>query len=65
MELVADKQDLKTYLEQVYDRELSEAEYIEYKNRLIKFFSLLMEVDQQQKKKSHECNANRNTNSAN
>jgi len=55
MELVTETLNLKTHLEQSYGKPLLDAEYKEYKDRLVKFFSLLMEIDRQQKKKkAHE-----------
>ena len=43
-------QKVKTYFEQAYGRELADEEVVEYKNRLVQFFSLLIEIDQKQKK---------------
>lgn len=45
---------LRAYFEQKYGRKLSEAEILGYKNKLIQFFSLLIEIDQQQKRKARQ-----------
>jgi hypothetical protein len=42
---------LKAFLEQMYGKELTDAEVKEYKDRLVKFFSLLVEIDQRTKRK--------------
>lgn len=42
---------LKAFLEQMYGKELTDAELKEYKDRLVKLFSLLVEIDQRTKKK--------------
>jgi len=42
---------LKKFLEQAYGKELSDAEVKEYKDRLVKFFSLFVEIDMRNKKK--------------
>lgn len=42
---------LKTFLEQMYGKELSDAEVKEHKDRLLNFFSLLVEIDMRNKKK--------------
>ena len=44
-------QSIKKFLEQAYGKELSDTEVEEYKDRLIKFFSLLVEIDLRNKKK--------------
>lgn len=41
----------KRFLEVTYGRKLTNQEAIEYKERLVKFFALLMEVDQKSKRK--------------
>ncbi len=41
---------LKAFLEQMYGKSLTDAEVKEYKERLVKFFSLLVEIDQRKKK---------------
>lgn len=38
--------ELKSYLENLYGKPLSSSELLEYKNSLIKFFNLLIEIDQ-------------------
>ena len=48
------KKRLREFLEQSYGRKLSESELLEYKDRLVKFFSLLIEIDQGNKRKSNE-----------
>jgi len=45
------KDKLRNFLEQMYGRKLTDAELIEYKNRMVKFFSLLVEIDLRNKKK--------------
>ena len=53
-------------IENTYKQQLSEHETFEYKNRLIKFIELLIQIDQQQqKKKENESQNNGNTNNAN
>ncbi len=42
---------LKAFLEQMYGRELSETEVTDYKDKLVKFFGLLVEIDMRNKKK--------------
>ena len=44
-------QKLKAFLEQMYGKQLSDVEVKEYKKRLIKFFSLLIEIDMRNKKR--------------
>ena len=46
--------NLKAYFEQLYSKKLTEAEVLEYKQKLVRFFSLLIEIDQQNKKRSSE-----------
>lgn len=46
----------REFLEDLYEQELSEAEILEYKNNLVSFFSLLIEIDQRNKRKSNEQN---------
>ena len=41
---------LKAYFEELYGKKLTEAEVLEYKQKLVRFFSLLIEIDQQNKK---------------
>ena len=45
---------LRAYFEQLYGKKLTEAEILEYKQKLVRFFSLLIEIDQQNKKRSNE-----------
>jgi len=45
---------LKTYFEQAYGKKLTDEEVLEYKDRLVKFFSLLIEIDQRNKRKRNE-----------
>lgn len=42
---------LKAFLEQMYGKKLTDAEVKEYKDRLVNFFSLLVEIDTRNKKK--------------
>ncbi len=42
---------LKEFLEQMYGKELTDEEVKEYKDRIVKFFGLLVEIDQRTKKK--------------
>lgn len=41
---------LRKFLEQSYGKKLTDAEVMEYKNRLVKFFALLAEIDQRNKR---------------
>lgn len=45
---------LKDFLEQMYGKKLSDDEVKKYKDRLVKFFSLLIEIDQRSKRKINE-----------
>jgi len=45
---------LKVYFEQTYGEKLADKELLEYKDRLVKFFSLLVDIDQRNKRKSNE-----------
>ncbi len=56
---------IKAYLENHYKRLLSDSELVECNNSITKFFSLLMEIDQQQKDKSNELTNNGSTSSTN
>ena len=47
-------QPIKKFLEQAYREQLTDEEVLEYKDRLVKFFSLLIEIDQRNKRKSNE-----------
>ena len=42
---------LKTFLEEAYGKKLLDDEVSEHKERLVKFFGLLVEIDQRNKKK--------------
>ena len=42
--IIVDKK-LKNYFDQTYGKQLADREMLEYKDRLIKFFSLLIEID--------------------
>lgn len=46
------KEKLRSFLEQMYGRPISDEELKEYKQRIIDVFSVLIEVDQRNKKKS-------------
>lgn len=45
---------LRAYFEKAYKKELTEAEVLEYEQKLVSFFSLLIEIDQKQKKAGDE-----------
>lgn len=47
---IVGNQKLTEYLERLYGTKLPENEALEYKNRLVKFFNLLIEIDQKQRK---------------
>ena len=51
---ITTNQKLKNYFEQAYGKKLTDEEVLEYKDRLVKFFSLLIEIDQRNKRKSNE-----------
>ena len=53
---------LKNYFEQAYDKPFSDAEVAEYKDRLGKFFEVLIEVDQRNQRKNNEPQTIWNTN---
>jgi len=46
----AKSQKTKEFLEQMYDRQLSDEEIKEYKERFVKFVGLLVEIDKKTKK---------------
>jgi hypothetical protein len=48
-------QSIGKFFEQTYSKQLADEEVVEYKNRLVKFFSLLIEIDQRNKRKSNEA----------
>ena len=45
------KRNIRLFLEQAYGKEISDTEAEDYKNRFVKFVSLLVEIDQKNKKK--------------
>jgi len=47
-------QSIGRFFEQTYDKRLTDEELLEYKDRLIKFFALLIEIDQKNKRKNNE-----------
>lgn len=47
----ASNEKLKAYFEKLYEKELTEAEVLEYKQKLVSFFSILIEIDQKNKRK--------------
>ena len=51
-----EKTNQDNYFEKLYGKRLSEAEIKEYKERLVGFFSLLIDIDQRNKRKSNETN---------
>ncbi len=55
---------LKLFFEQAYGKKLTNKEVLEYKDRLINFFSLLIEIDQRNTRKSNEDQNNGNTNNS-
>ena len=48
---VVANQEIKTHFEQAYGKKLADGEVAEYKDRLVKFFGLLVEIDQRNKSK--------------
>lgn len=48
---VVGNQKLGEYLEKAYGKQLADEEVVEYKDRLVKFFSLIIEIDQKRKSK--------------
>lgn len=50
-EALSKDEKLKTFLEQMYGKVLTDEETEEYKNRIVKFFGLLVEIDTRNKKK--------------
>ena len=53
-QVITTNDNFKDHFEKAYDTTLSEVEVSEYKDRLVKFFSLLIEIDQRNKRKSNE-----------
>ncbi len=51
MQTIAKHEKLKAFLEQMYGKELTDIEVKEYKDKLVKFFGLLAEIDMRNKKK--------------
>ena len=47
-------QSIRKFFENKYGKKLTGGEVVEYKDRLVKFFSLLIEIDQRNKRKSNE-----------
>ena len=47
---MAQQERLKAFLEQMYDKKLSEEELKEYRERFVNFVGLLVEIDQKTKK---------------
>lgn len=45
---------LAKFFEQAYGKKLADEEVVEYKDRAVKFFSLLIEIDQKSKRKGDE-----------
>lgn len=43
---------LSDYLEAMYGRKITDTEYEEYKQKLVQYFSILIEIDQRQKRKA-------------
>jgi len=54
MEKAIGNQKTRAYFEKAYGKKLADEEVLEYKDRLVKFFSLLIEIDQRNKRKSNE-----------
>ena len=54
MEKAGGNQKLKIHFEKAYGKKLADEEVLEYKNRLVKFFSLLVEIDQRNKRRNNE-----------
>ena len=52
--------ELKTFFEQAYGKQLADEEVSEYKDRLVRFFSLLIEIDQTNKRKGAISNEEQN-----
>lgn len=55
---IVGNQNLKNYFEKQYGKQLTDTEVVEYKDRLVKFFSLLIEIDQRNKRKANEIKTN-------
>lgn len=49
-------QKIKAFLEQAYGKKLSDEEVKEHKDRAVKFFGLLVEIDMKNKKKGGKSN---------
>ena len=50
MENASSEQQLKSFFEKLYEKELNEAEVAEYKDRIVKFYLVLIEIDQRNKR---------------
>jgi len=48
------KNRTKDFFERAYGNKLADELVMEYKDRLVKFFSLLIEIDQRNKRKGNE-----------
>jgi len=53
-EVVKSSEKLRTYIEGIVGRTLTETEFLEQAQKLEQLFSLLIEIDQRQKKKMRE-----------
>ena len=53
--------ETKLAFEKLYNKKLTNSEALEYKSRLVQFFSLLIEIDQRNKKGGHKQNENDTT----
>ena len=49
-------QPIRKFLEKAYGKQLTDEEVLEYKDRLVKFFALLVEIDQKNKQKNDSKN---------
>ena len=47
-------QKIENYFEQTVSKELPQTKQPEYKDKLVQFFSILIEIDQKSKRKSKE-----------
>lgn len=46
--------NLKVFFEKQYGKKLTDEEVSEYKNRLVNFFGLLIQIDKRNKRKNYE-----------
>ena len=51
MKVMTFNAETKEFFEKLYNKKLTDAEVLEYKTRLVQFFSLLIEIDQHNKRK--------------